>query len=82
MEANIYFLLRWRGILEDHSNAWLRNYLNIFNSYIQLGVELDNLEALDLCILNMEKFSKETSAFKILPNFQTENPKDIVVYWK
>ena len=77
IKANIHFLLKWRGIIEDHSKAWLRNYLSIFNSYIQLGVELDNLEALDFDIPNMEKSNREKHTFEFSPNFQTKNPKNI-----
>ena len=69
MEANIQFLLWWRGIIEDNSKDWLRNYLRIFKSYVHLGVELDNLEALDFCMPNMEKANRENSAFEFPSNF-------------
>ena len=69
MEASIQFLLQWRGIVEDVSNDWLINYLNIFKDYIHPRVVLDNLEALNFCTPNTEKSSKEKNAFKFPPNF-------------
>lgn len=77
MEANIQFLLRWRGIVEDDSKDWLKNYLNIFKAYIHLGVVLDKLEALNFCTPNMEKSNREKNIFEFPPNFQLEKPNDI-----
>ncbi len=86
MDASIQFLRRWRGIIEDGGRAWLKNYLGIFKSYIFMSVELENLEALDYCIPNIEKSSKEKSSFEFPPHFQSKNPKDIaeiiMVFWK
>ena len=77
MEANIHFLLKGRGIVEDSNKEWLRSYLDIFKSYIHPSVVLDNLEALEFCIPNMEKSSREKSSFVFPPNFQSKNPNDI-----
>lgn len=42
MEASLKFLLRWRGIRADSNCVWLSNYHNIFNTYIELGTNLNN----------------------------------------
>lgn len=86
MEANIQFLLQWRGIIEDYSKDWLRNYLNISNAYIQPGVSLDNSEALNFCTPNTEKSSREKKEFELPPFFQPKKYNDIseiiMVFWK
>ena len=72
--------------MDDPDKFWLHVYLDIFKSYIELGVTLDNFEALEFCIPNMEKTSKENNSFVFPLNFQSKNPNDIVeivmVHWK
>ena len=63
--------------MDDPNKVWLRVYLGIFMSYIDPGLVLDNLEALEFCIPNMEKTSKKKSSFVFPLNFQSENPNDI-----
>ena len=78
MEASINFLLRWRGILDNLGKDWLQDYLNIFKSYVEPGTNLDKLEILDFCIPNLEETSKERNSFVFPPNFQSNNPNEIV----
>ena len=77
MEASINFLLRWRGILDDPGKAWLQAYLNILKSYVEPGIDLDDLEVLEFCIPNLEKTSKERNSFVFPPNFHSNNPNEI-----
>ena len=70
----------------DNSKEWLKSYLKLFNSYIHPGVDLGNLDALDFCTPNIEKFSREKNSFEFLPHFKYKNPNDIskviMVFWK
>ena len=72
--------------MDDPDKVWLHVYLDIFNSYIEPGVALDNLEALEFCIPNLEKTSKEKRSFVFPPNFQSKNPNKIaeiiMAHWK
>jgi hypothetical protein len=77
MEANAHFLLQWRGIRVDRYKTWLSNYLNIFNAYIEPGVDLNDLSSLVFCLPNIEKSSKEKSTFEFPPNFNCDNPREI-----
>ena len=72
-EACIHFLLLWRGIIEDNGKAWLKNYLNVYNACIELGVDLNDISSLVFCLPNIEKSSREKSAFEFSPNYQSEN---------
>ena len=69
MEASINFLLRWRGIRVDSNIAWLSNYLNIFNSYIEPATNLNNWVDLDFCMPNLEKIRKERNSLVFPLNF-------------
>ena len=86
MESCFHFLLGWRKINVNFDQGWLNNYLSLFKSYIHLGVGFGNLDRLDFCTPNIEKTSRERSSFEFPPNFQAENPNDVVevimVFWK
>ena len=77
MKASINFLLRWRGIRVDSNIEWLSNYLNIFNSYIELGTDLINWVNLDFRLPNFEKTSKEKNSFVFPPNIQLDDSNEI-----
>ena len=72
--------------MEDEGKEWLTNYLNLFNTYIQLGVVFDDLDALEFCTPNSEKMSRAKFNFEFPPNFIIEKPNDIpeviMVSWK
>lgn len=71
---------------EIYPCSLFKNYLGIFKSYIHPSVELENLDALEFCTPNSEKSSKEKSAFKFSPHFESESHNDIIkiimVFWK
>lgn len=77
MEANLHFLLHWRGIIVDESKAQLLNYLHMFNAYIQPGVTFENLDTLNFCTLNVEKTNRAKVDFEFPPNYYVEQPNDI-----
>lgn len=76
MESSIYFLLRWKGVVVDTGREWLKIYLGMFNSYVHLGVELGNLDALEFCTPNIELFSRAKSSFEFPPLFQLQHPNE------
>lgn len=86
MEANMQFLLHWRGIIANDGRDWLTNYLHMFNAYIQPSVTFDNLDALNFYTLNAEKTSRAKANFEFPPNYSVEQPnyipEVIMVYWK
>lgn len=77
MEASINFLLRWRGVRDDQDCEWLLNYLNIFNSYIEPGTDLNDWVNLEFCLPNFEKSSKERTSLVFPPNFHFEDSHEI-----
>ena len=86
IEASIQLLLRWRKILVDESKEWLTSYLMMFNAFIKLGVNFEDLNALEFSILNFKKTSKMKLSFELPPNVSEDNSKEvpevIMVTWK
>ena len=86
MEANLNFLLRWRGIFMEDNTAWLTNYLRLFKAHIQEGVTFENLDDLDFNTPNVECTSKSKLVYEFPPNYQIEDDNDtmdvIIVLWK
>ena len=83
MEANVNFLLRWRGVIAKDNNKWMRNYLDFFNTYIQPGISFEDPNALNFGILKSEKTSR-TKVFYDLPlnmmvDDSDEDPEVIMV---
>ena len=62
----------------DTNVEWLKNYLNIFNAYIEPSIDLDNLVELDFSMPNFDKSSKEQNSLVFPPNFQSGDPNDII----
>ena len=73
MEANINFLLRWRGIIEDPGRDWLVNYLTAFDAYIHLDVDLSNLDNVEFCLPNYDKSSRGRAAYEFSPGSKATN---------
>ena len=77
MDANIQFILRWRGIIKDGGKAWLKKHLEILKSYIHLSVELENLEEPELYILNIEKSSRKRVPLNSCLNSSLKTPRTL-----
>ena len=59
MEANIQFLLLWWGIMEEENVDRLLSYSNLYSTYINPEVDLNNLENVEFILPNLLKLSKE-----------------------
>ena len=59
METNIQFLLWWWGIVEEENVDWLLIYSNLYSTYIDVEVDLKNLENVEFILPNLFKSSKE-----------------------
>ena len=77
MEVSINFLLRWRGIIDDPNQEWLRNYLKVYGAYIEPNTNFKNLEKLEFSLPNYDKSGKGKTAIIFPPGVRTNTPNEI-----
>ena len=58
----------------------------MFNAFIKIGVNFDNLNTLELSTLNSKKSSRRKLSFELPPNADVDDSKEIpeviIVTWK
>ena len=67
MELSIKFLLRWRGIIEDHGKEWLTEYLKAYDAYIHPEVDFNDMDNVEFCLPNYDKTNRDRTAFEFPP---------------
>ena len=65
MVANVEFLLRWQGIIAPEKIDWVQSYLQLFHTYIQLGVSFGDMNVLKFSILKSKKTSRAKAHFPL-----------------
>ena len=53
------------------------NYLNVFNSYIEPGTDMNNWDKLEFCLPNYDKSSKDRTTLVFPPNCMAEDSNEI-----
>jgi hypothetical protein len=77
MLSSIHFLLRWRGIWSDSDNFWLVYYLNLFHTYIEPGINLKEVDNLQILTPNLDKSSKRKNSVVLPPDLLSGNPSAV-----
>ena len=54
------------------------NYLNVFNSYIEPGTDMNNWDKLEFYLPNYDKSNKDCTTLVFPPNFMAEDSNEIL----
>ena len=76
MVANVEFLLRWQGIIAPEKIDWVQSYLQLFHTYIQLGVSFGDMNVLKFSILKSKKTSRAKAHFPLPQNMVLDDSDD------